>query len=88
MKFFEWDKEKNDKLKKERGIGFEEIVIKIINEDVLDTISNPSRNFPNQKILVVEINKYIYYIPYVENEKKVFLKTIIPSRKLTKKYQK
>ena len=88
MKFFEWDKEKNDKLKKERGVGFEEIVIKIINEDVLDTISNPSRNFPNQKILVVEINKYIYYIPYVENEKKVFLKTIIPSRKLTKKYQK
>jgi len=88
MKFFEWDKEKNDKLKKERGVGFEEIVIKIINKDVLDTISNPSRNFPNQKILVVEINKYIYYIPYVENEKKVFLKTIIPSRKLTKKYQK
>ena len=88
MKFFEWDKEKNDKLKKERGVGFEEIVIKIINKDGLDTISNPSRNFPNQKILVVEINKYIYYIPYVENEKKVFLKTIIPSRKLTKKYQK
>ena len=73
MKFFEWDKEKNDKLKKERGVGFEEIVIKIINKDVLDTISNPSRNFPNQKILVVEINKYIYYIPYVENEKKTVI---------------
>jgi len=86
MKFYEWSKEKNDKLKKERGIGFEEIVLKLINEEVLDIITNSSQNHPNQKVYVVEINDYIYYIPHVEEKEKVFLKTIIPSRKATKKY--
>ena len=88
MKFHEWSKEKNDNLKKERGIGFEEIVLKLIKGEILDVISNPSRNFPNQKIFVIEINNYIYYVPYVEDKEKIFLKTIIPSRKLVKKYQK
>ena len=88
MKFHEWSKEKNENLKKERGIGFEEIVLKLIKGEILDVISNPSRNFPNQKIFVIEINNYIYYVPYVEDKEKIFLKTIIPSRKLVKKYQK
>jgi len=86
MRFYDWDKEKNDKLKKERGIGFEEIVLKIINGEVLDIISNPSQNHPNQKVYVIEINSYVYYVPHVEDNEKVFLKTIIPSRKATKKY--
>ena len=86
MKFYEWDKDKNDKLKKERGIGFEEIVLKIISGEALDIISNPSHNYPNQKVYVIKINDYIYYVPHVEEKEKVFLKTIIPSRKATKKY--
>jgi len=86
--FYEWDKGKNDKLKKERGIGFEEIVIKIINGEVLDIISNPSQNHPNQKVYVVEINNYIYYVPHVVDNGKVFLKTIIHSRNATRKYKK
>lgn len=88
MRFYEWSQEKNDKLKKERGIGFEEIVIKIISGEVLDIISNPSQNHPNQKIYVVEVNNYVYYVPYVEDDEKVFLKTIIPNRRATKKYKK
>jgi uncharacterized DUF497 family protein len=86
MKFYEWNREKNDKLKKERGISFEEVVIKIINGGLLDIISNPSRNYPNQKVYVIKINNYIYYIPHIEDNEKIFLKTIIPSRKATKKY--
>lgn len=86
MKFFEWDKEKNDKLKKERGIGFEEVVLKIINGEILDIISNPSQNHPSQRVFVIEINNYIYYVPHIEDNNVVFLKTIIPSRKATKKY--
>ena len=86
--FYEWGYEKNDRLKKERGIGFEEIMIKIISGEVLDIISNPSQNHPNLKVYVIKINNYVYYIPHVEVEGKVFLKTIIPSRKATKKYLK
>lgn len=86
MKYFDWSKEKNEKLQKERNISFEEVVIAIHEERVLDIINNPSSNFPNQKVYVVKINNYIYYVPFVENEEKIFLKTIIPSRKAKKKY--
>lgn len=34
---------------------------------------------------VIEIDSYIYLVPFV-NEKIIFLKTIFPSRKATKKY--
>ena len=42
--------------------------------------------YPNQLISVVIVNNYAYLVPYVESEENVFLKTIIPSRKATKKY--
>lgn len=86
MKYFDWSKKKNEKLKKKRDISFEEIVIAIREERVLDIINNPSSNFPNQKAYVVEINKYVYYVPFVEDDEKIFLKTIIPSRRAKKKY--
>lgn len=86
MKYFDWNKEKNEKLKKERNISFEEIIIAILEGKVKDITNNPSSNFPNQNVYVVEINEYIYYIPYIEDEEKIFFKTIIPSRKATKKY--
>lgn len=85
--YYEWSQEKNERLKKERGISFEAVILKLINEDILDIISNPSKNHPDQKVYVVEINNYIYYVPHVQDSEKVFLKTIIPSRKATKKYK-
>jgi len=35
--------------------------------------------------LIVELEGYAYLVPYVENANEIFLKTIIPSRKMTKK---
>ncbi|MFA5770496.1 MAG: toxin [Patescibacteria group bacterium] len=86
MKYLDWSLEKNEWLKKNRNIGFDEVVIALIEGGLLDTIDNPSNNFPEQKAFVVKINNYIYYIPFVEDEEKFFLKTIIPSRKVLKKY--
>lgn len=86
MKYLVWDEDKNIKLKKEREIGFEEVAEMLYRGDILDVIQNPSRNFPNQKVYVLKMYGYIYYVPYVEDEEKIFLKTIIPSRKATKKY--
>ena len=89
MKFHEWSLEKNEKLKKERGVSFEEIIIIIKENRHLDQIENPNtKKYPGQKIYILEINNYVYLVPYVETTEKVFLKTIIPSRKLTKKYLK
>lgn len=86
MKYLDWSLEKNDWLKKNRDIGFDEVAIALIEGDLLDVIDNPSKNFPKQKVFIVKINKYIYYVPFIEDEAKFFLKTIIPSRKAKKKY--
>lgn len=85
MKYFDWNEDKNDKLKKERNISFEIIVSQIELGYLLDIIEHPNKNrYKNQSIYVVEYEKYAYLVPFVEDDEKVFLKTIIPSRKATK----
>ena len=87
MKYFTWSQEKNDFLKKERGISFEEIVFHIEKGDVADVLEHPNQvRYPGQRVFVVIVNQYAYVVPFEESEDEVFLKTIIPSRKLTKKY--
>jgi len=87
VKHLDWDEEKNKILIRERGISFEEIKVAVDSKNVLYTYDHPNqKRYPGQKIMVVEIENYAYLIPYAEDEKKVFLKTIIPSRKATKKY--
>lgn len=86
MKYYNWNPEKNKQLIKERGVSFEICLVKIGNKDILDILSN--KNYPGQKIFVLEIDNYVYLVPFIENKDEVFLKTIIPSRKFTKKYLK
>lgn len=87
MKIFDWDREKNETLKDTRGISFEEIVFHIENGDELDVYPHPNQErYPNQLVSVVVVNDYAYLVPYVESEDGIFLKTIIPSRKATKRY--
>lgn len=87
VKKFEWNEEKNIKLKKERRVGFEDVLIAINEEKVLDEGEHPNQDLhPGQKVIVVEIDNYAYVVPFVEDEEKIFLKTIIPNRKATKKY--
>jgi uncharacterized DUF497 family protein len=87
MKYFAWDEEKNAKLRKERGIGFEDIVFHIERGDLLDILEHPNPDrYAGQRIFVVQRNDYVYLVPFVEDEQTVFLKTIIPSRKATKQY--
>jgi len=84
MKYFNWNSEKNKKLLRERNVSFEMCLIKIENKEILDILEN--KNYPDQKIFVLKIENYAYLVPFVENDEEIFLKTIIPSRKLTKKY--
>jgi uncharacterized DUF497 family protein len=87
MKYFDWDAGKDEKLKKERGVGFEDVLVSIEEKGVLDVYDHPNqKRYPGQKIIVVEIESYAYLVPYTEDEEKYFLKTIIPSRKATKKH--
>ncbi len=86
-KFIDWDQTKNTWLIKHRNISFEEVLILIQQKRIIQQISHPNqKKYPGQKILIIEINDYIYLVPYVEDKQKLFLKTIYPSRKYTKKY--
>lgn len=84
---YQWDDEKNAVLKKIRGVSFEQVVMHIENGDVLDVMAHPNKTtYPDQQLLVVNINDYAYAVPFVEQGQERLLKTIVPSRKLTKQY--
>jgi hypothetical protein len=87
MKIFNWDSNKNAWLKENRGICFEDVLFYIDKGLLLDDVIHPNQDkYPNQRIMVVDIDNYIYLIPYTESETERCLKTIIPSRKATQKY--
>lgn len=87
MKYFSWNNEKNRVLKAKRNISFEEVVFHIEKKRILDIVEHPNQEkYKGQRIFIVNINHYAYLVPFVESEKEIFLKTIIPSRKATKKY--
>lgn len=85
---FNWNDEKNEHLKKTRNISFEEVVIAIENDDILDILENPAKQYKNQIIIIVNHENYAYAVPAVISGDEYFLKTIFPSRKFTNKYLK
>lgn len=85
---YEYNIDKDALLQEQRGISFEEVInILRAGNNLLDIIEHPNKTkYGRQKIYVVKINNYVYLVPFVETVKGVFLKTIFPSRKLTKQY--
>ena len=87
MKYFSWSIEKNEILKRERGVSFEEAVFHIERGDLLDVVEHQNQErYPGQRIFVVNIGNYAYLVPFVGSEAEMFLKTVIPSRKATETY--
>jgi len=89
LRYYTWNDEKNKKLIVERNISFEEIIFYIEKGCLLDTLDHPNKKrYKRQRIFVVRVKNYVYLVPFVEKEKNIFLKTIIPSRKATRIYLK
>ncbi len=87
MKPFRWNDTKNQKLKLERKISFEDVESAIHDGFLLDIIEHPNQNdYAHQKIMIVKIMEYAHMVPYIEEEDSIFLITVIPSRKMTKRY--
>ena len=87
MKPFRWNHEKNEILKAERCISFEEIILSIEADGLLDVLRHPNpEKYPNQSVFVVALAGYAYLAPYVEEADYFFLKTVSPSRKATRDY--
>ena len=88
---FDWSDDKNTELKATRNISFEEMVVCINENRIVDVLEHPNQNrYPNQFIYVIWYQDYAYAVPFIRNEQKqeIFLKTIYPSRSLTKRYLK
>lgn len=86
-KIFDFDPAKNLQLIDLRGISFEEIIAVLGNAGPLDVLMHKNtKRYANQKVYVVELYDYVYLVPFVEEDNKIFLKTAFPSRKATKQY--
>lgn len=84
---YDWNPDKNERLKEERNISFEEIVFHLSQGDVWKTSDHPNqKDYPGQRIYFVIVEGYIHMVPHVVEEDTIFLKTIIPSRKATRDY--
>ena len=87
MPQFDWNDEKSRALKAERGISFEDVVFHVAAGGLLDVLVHPNPGaYPGQRILIVDIDGYAFVVPFVADGDVLFLKTIIPSRKMTKRY--
>ena len=87
MKPFRWNPEKNEALRADRNVSFEQVVVAIETGGLLDILAHPNQEkYPRQRILVVAVDNYVCLVPFVEDEDCYFLKTVIPSRKATRDY--
>lgn len=86
---FDWDPEKNEWLKRERGISFEELALLLAAGRLWKTTEHPNRRkYPNQRVFLVPVDGYIYFVPYVMDGETIFLKTAFSHRKATQDYLK
>jgi len=84
---YKWNEDKNSILKSQRGFSFDDVLSVMKESGVLDNYKHPNvEKYPNQYIYVIELGGYVHYVPYVHDGEDIFLKNIIPSRKLHKKY--
>ena len=73
---------------KDRGVCFEDVVITIYEDKIIDTIKHPNKEkYPDQSIYIVVLMGYLCMVPYVKDNDEIYLKTIIPSRKMHKHYK-
>ena len=86
---FLWNNDKNELLKQQRKISFEQIVLSIENKQIVDVIEHPNQiKYKGQIYILVERDNYVYVVPasISDSGEECHLKTIYPSRKYTNKF--
>jgi hypothetical protein len=67
-------------------VSLEDCVVALESGRLLDVVTNPSVNHPDQKMFILNIDNDAYCVPFVESNSEIFLKTVFPSRKFTAIY--
>lgn len=62
------------------------VILNLEEKGPIDILINTNEKYLGQSLYVVELNNYIYLVPFVKNNDEIFLKTIYPSRKATDIY--
>ena len=81
MKQIKWNKLKSERLKKSRGVSFEEIM----KAQLIAVKRHPNKT--HQDIMLFEYKSYVWVVPFVKSNGDIFLKTLFPSRKYTKLFK-
>ena len=81
MKELRWDLLKSERLKRTRGVSFEEI----LRSKLIAVKQHPQRG--HQRLMLFEYRGYIWVVPCVETGGELFLKTLFPSRKYVKMHK-
>lgn len=85
---YEWNAEKDRLLQEERGVGFVDVVNAIDSGGLLAIKEHPNKErYPSQMLYIVRMKGYVYLVPFVREGERIFLKTIIPSRKANREFQ-
>lgn len=82
-----FDEEKNTRLKKERGVCFDDVLSALADGRLIQMFPHHNQDkYAHQDILAIEINDYAYLVPCIIKEDEIILKTIYPSRKATERF--
>ena len=81
MKSLRWDVQKSEQLKTTRGVSFEEL----IHAPLIAVKQHPKR--ARQRLMLFDYKGYIWVVPFVEDARGLFLKTLFPSRQYTRLYR-
>jgi hypothetical protein len=85
---YAFDPRKNAWLIRERGIGFEHIIVLIESSKLIRVLEHPNvERYPNQFLYEVDVDGYVHVVPVVREGSILLLKTIYPSRKATRRYR-
>ena len=73
---FEWNEAKNHLLQSKGRPSFDDVAFKVGTGYLLGTIQNPSLRYPNQLMLVVQVESNIWVVPYEKRAGKIRLITV------------
>jgi len=83
---YAFDPQKNAWLIRERGISFEQVIALIESSKLIQVLEHPNtEKYPNQLLYEVDVDGYAHIVPVVRSDRVLFLKTIYPSRKATRR---
>lgn len=83
-----WDNAKDERLRLQRHISFDDVKYRLTSGDLLDDIQHPNQErYPGQRLYIVRINNRAWVVPHRRTARYVFLYTAYPSEKFTRLYR-